>query len=113
MQYGILTERSYLYVICTKNDIITALKEEKRQITVDYINENYEKVQKAFSVYVKSMKLIYLSALDLENREECKKLEMLLNDLAFDTDSSQNDMPRHDEMDLIRVERQYDKFKVR
>lgn len=107
----ILTKKSNLYLVCTKYDKVKNL--EKYQQIKNIIDTEYHKIQESYQAAVNHMELEYLSALQVEEDEERAKLERLLGHLAYGTDRKQNNTLEKFEIESVRLERQYDKFKAR
>ncbi|MBS1335562.1 MAG: hypothetical protein HP054_07935 [Blautia sp.] len=104
---GIFSQCTYLYIVCTKFDRMK--KSEKKDSAINFLEKEYEELRKTFQSKVGKMKLVYICAYGINEKEERDKMEELLS--GFTEEREYRDLIPLEEQ--IEVKRQMDKFKVR
>ena len=103
---GILSERTHLYIVCTKYDKIK--KSEKKDSTMEFLERKYKNLEETFASRVGKMNLVYLCAYGIKEKEEKIKMEGLLTGFTQERE--------HNDLNLFEkpiVKRQMDKFVLR
>jgi hypothetical protein len=104
---GILSERTHLYIVCTKYDKIK--ESEKKDSTIEFLEKKYENLKETFASKVGKMNLVYLCAYGINEKEEKVKMEGLLT--GFTQEREKNVLDSFEKP--IIVKRQMDKFVLR
>lgn len=104
---GIISKSTHLYIVCTKFDEIK--KAEKKEVTMNFLEEKYENLKKTYEMKVKKMELICLCAYGINEEAEKKKMEGLIFEFTRKKEGNCQSLPEKQ----IVVKRQMDKFRAR
>ena len=72
-QVGILSKHTHLYIVCTKFDEVK--KSKDKDMTMKFLERNYEILCETFKEKVRKMDLVYLCAYGINEKEEKEKME--------------------------------------
>lgn len=106
-QVGILSKHTHLYIVCTKFDEVK--KSKDKDMTMKFLERNYEILCETFKEKVRKMDLVYLCAYGINEKEEKEKMEKML--LEFVEENSKNDQIEMKQQ--VEIKRQMDKFEAR
>lgn len=108
IKYHILSKSTSLQIACTKMDSIKGV-EDFDQCT-GYINKVFSEIEKNYADKVGCLNIHFVSALDLDDEEECGRLEEILEHCVSKCSAH---MERTAEIDLNYLPREIDKFGLR
>lgn len=102
----VVTKRSKLQIICTKQDLIE--DGDQPEATIQYLTKRRESIQKRYETEVSSLEFHMISALDLDNKGTQEKLERIM--LKFLEDRKHE---AYVQLEEPKLQRYFDKFKMR
>lgn len=108
IKYRILSKSTSLQIACTKMDSIKGVEDLEQ--CKGYINKVFSEIEKNYADKVGSLSIHFVSALDLDDEEECGHLEEILEHCVSKCSAS---VERTAEIDLNYLPREIDKFGLR
>ncbi len=108
VKYHILSKSTSLQIVCTKMDSIR--KTEDLEQCKEYIRKFFSEVEKNYADKVGSLSVNFVSALNLDDEDECGHLEEILDNCIPKCSSY---VERTTEIEIDHLMREIDKFGLR
>lgn len=108
IKYHILSNSTSLQILCTKMDSIKEV--ENIEKCKEYVKKVFDEIKEDYGDKVKSLSIHFVSALELDNEEECRHLEDVLENCVSQCSAH---VERTTEIDFDYLPREIDKFGLR
>lgn len=108
IKYRILSKSTSLQIVCTKIDSIK--EDEALEQCKGYVNKVFSEMEKNYADKVGNISIHFVSALNLEDEEECEHLEEILDNCVSKCSIN---MEKKTENNLDYLPREIDKFGLR